>query len=252
MSANSLFLEAFKGMKRFGPGSDESTKRAISLYPADKQELKILDIGCGIGTHTLLLAEHFPAADITAIDVCEPHIEKLNQKAKANGMADRLHGITMSMFSMTFPDESFDLIWSEGAIYIAGFTSGLRDWRCLLKKGGYLICSEISWLKDNPSKESMDFWQEGYSQMNTIAEKLKQIEAAGYELAAHFVCPVSDWTENYYDPIEKNLKEMKANHPDDPDAEQIIQSLGAEIGLYRKHPDDYSYVFYIMKKTCEE
>lgn len=33
----------------------------------------------------------------------------------------------MSMFEMDFEPESFDLIWSEGSIYIAGFQTGLKD-----------------------------------------------------------------------------------------------------------------------------
>ena len=41
----------------------------------------------------------------------------------------------MSMFEMSFDDETFDLIWAEGSIYIAGFVRGIRDWKRLLKKG---------------------------------------------------------------------------------------------------------------------
>ena len=79
------FYEAFNGMKRFGPGSDESTLRAIKMFPANTSRLKILDIGCGIGTHTLILAKHFPEADIIAIDNHAPHIEKLNEAAAKRG-----------------------------------------------------------------------------------------------------------------------------------------------------------------------
>ena len=139
------FYEAFEGMKRFGPGSDESTMRAAEMFPAKKKP-KILDIGCGIGTHTFAVAEKFPDADITAIDIYEPHIEKLNSLASKYGLSDRVRGIVMSMFEMTFENESFDLIWSEGAAYIAGFSNAIKDWKRLLKPGGYIICSEISWL----------------------------------------------------------------------------------------------------------
>lgn len=139
------FYEAFEGMKRFGPGSDESTMRAAEMFPAKKKP-KILDIGCGIGTHTFAVAKKFPDADITAIDIYEPHIEKLNSLASEYGLSDRVRGIVMSMFEMTFENESFDLIWSEGAAYIAGFSNAIKDWKRLLKPGGYIICSEISWL----------------------------------------------------------------------------------------------------------
>ena len=149
-------------MERLGPGSRESTEKALAFFPRKSQPVRILDVGCGVGTHTFLLASHFPKADITAIDSHSPYIQTLNQSAAARGISDRVHGLEMSMFDMTFEKESFDLIWSEGAIYIIGFERGLKEWKRFLKPGGFQICSEISWLKDDPSRESLDFWQSAY------------------------------------------------------------------------------------------
>ena len=59
----------------------------------------------------------------------------------------------MSMFEMSFDDETFDLIWAEGSIYIAGFVRG-SEIETSAEEGGYIVCSEISWLKENPSEES--------------------------------------------------------------------------------------------------
>ena len=242
------FYEAFNGMKRFGPGSDESTLRAIKMFPANTSRLKILDIGCGIGTHTLILEKHFPEADIIAIDNHAPHIEKLNEAAAKRGDSGRIHGIVMSMFEMTFENESFDLIWSEGAAYIAGFSHAIRDWKRLLKPNGYIICSEISWISDAPSEESKLFWKEGYSEMNTVECKIKQIQEQGYDCTVHFICPDSDWTVNYYEPIARNLKKMEERYRGNTQAMEAVQNLRDEIILYKKHPSDYSYVFYAMKK----
>ncbi|MGE5484827.1 MAG: hypothetical protein ACM3X4_07420 [Ignavibacteriales bacterium] len=50
----------------------------------------------------------------------------------------------MSMLQLSFPPESFDLIWSEGAIYIMGFGNGLTAWKPLLRRGGYVVVSELS------------------------------------------------------------------------------------------------------------
>ena len=36
-----------------------------------------------------------------------------------------------SMLSLDYPDESFDLVWAEGSIFIIGFDQGLEDWRRL-------------------------------------------------------------------------------------------------------------------------
>lgn len=248
------FYEAFSGMDRLGPGSAASTKRAadlLSVPPAECGGWNILDIGCGKGAHTMILAERFPDAEITAIDIHLPYIEKLNETAEKRGFSERVRGTVMSMFEMSFADESFDLIWSEGSVYIPGFTGGIRDWKRLLKKGGYLACSEISWLTENPSEASRAFWEAGYPQIDTISGKIRQIQKAGYEIRDWFICPVSDWT-GYYDSIEKNLKNMSERYSTGgAGAEQataVVRSLREEISLYRTHPEDYSYVFYIMKK----
>jgi SAM-dependent methyltransferase len=242
------FYEAFEDMKRFGPGSDESTTRAAKMFPVKKNSLKILDIGCGIGTHTFVIARKFPNADIIAIDTYAPHIEKLNFIAAECELADRVHGIVMSMFEMTFENESFDLIWSEGSAYIAGFSNAIKDWKRLLKSGGYIICSEISWLRDNPSEESKEFWNEAYSEMNTIGRKTEQIREQGYEFEGCFTCPVSDWTVNYYDKIAKNLEKLEKRYPGNAQAMEAVQHLQEEINLYKEHNNDYSYIFYAMKK----
>ncbi len=242
------FYQAFDGMTRFAPGSTESTLRAMKMYKPKGKELKILDIGCGIGAHTLLLAENYPEAEITAIDIHKPHIDTLNETAKQRGVSDRVHGEVMSMFEMSFPDGYFDLIWAEGSIYIAGFSNGLRDWKRFLKSEGYLICSEISWITDNPSKESRSFWNAAYSQMDFISNKIKQIEGAGYVPQGYFICPVTDWTENYYNPLRKNLDRIAEEYGDIEEAMELVTSLREEADLYERNSEDYSYVFYAMKK----
>ncbi|EOD01719.1 class I SAM-dependent methyltransferase [Caldisalinibacter kiritimatiensis] len=186
------FFEAFNGLDRLAPGSQASTLKAISMFNGSKEHIKILDIGCGNGIHTMLLAQEFPNATIIAIDNHMPFIENLNSTAEKFGLSNRVIGKCISMFEMPFEENSFDLIWSEGAIYIAGFENGLRDWKKFLKNDGYLICSEISWITNTPSEKISAYWNEEYPQIDTIENKIKQIESAGYSYQSHFVMPVTD------------------------------------------------------------
>ena len=62
MTKEDYFYEAFQGMERLGPGSRESTEKALAFFPRKSQPVRILDVGCGVGTHTFLLASHFPKA----------------------------------------------------------------------------------------------------------------------------------------------------------------------------------------------
>lgn len=243
------FHEAFDNMKRLGPGSKASTIQAAGSYKGKAKKFKILDIGCGKGIHTLQLASFFPEAEIIAIDSHMPNIEWAEKEINKHNLSDRIKVICCTMFDMPFEEKEFDLIWSEGAIYIAGFANGLRDWKHYLKDAGYLICSEISWITDRPSKESRTFWEANYPQMASIEQKVSTIEESGFSFVSSFICPEEDWTDEYYVPLEKNLRAMEEKYEHHDDALTVIKMLRDEIQLYERCKKDYSYVFYTMIKS---
>ncbi len=242
------FYEAFQNLKRLGPGSEESTLRALKYIKPDKN-IKILDVACGVGTHTFILAKHLPNATIIAIDNNQKYINQLNLEAQKAGLSNRVIGKCMSMFEMDFAFEDFDCIYSEGGIYIAGFSNGLKDWKKYLKPNGTFICSEISWIKDEPSKASKEFWCERYPQIDNVENKVKIAEKIGYSKINTFICPKADWLDNYYLPLEKNLKSMQNKYQNNNEAIEVINMIKAEIDLYKNNSDDYSYVFYVLENS---
>lgn len=243
------FFEAFEKLERFAPGSERSTIHATSFVNNKNKEMKILDIGCGVGVHTLLLAKVFQNSVVKAIDNHAPYIDILNDKIKKQGISNRVIGEHISMFEMTFEENSFDIIWAEGSIYITGFENGLRDWKKYLKNGGYLICSELSWITNNPSQESHDFWNEGYPQIDTVSNKIKQIEKIGYTFVSEFILPKEDWVDSYYAPLQVKLDIMKQKYAENETALKALSIIQEEIDLYHRNSDDYSYVFYIIKNN---
>lgn len=243
------FFEAFDTLERLSPGSDKSTIQATSFVDDNNKNMTILDIGCGVGIHTLLLAKVFPNATIKAIDSHVPYIDILNHKAQTQGISNRVIGEHASMFDMPFEENIFDIIWAEGSIYVAGFENGLNDWKKYLKNGGYLICNELSWITNNPSQESYSFWNEEYPQIDTISNKIKQIEKMGYTFVSEFTLPKEDWIDNYYGPLQANLDFMKQKYTKNRVALEVIAMIQEEINLYHRYSDDYSYVFYIMKNN---
>ena len=101
-------------------------------------EPRILDIGCGSGASTLELAR-LSGGDIVAVDIDKEALDKLVKKAEIEGLSSRVTVVHSSMLEMDFPSNSFDIIWSEGAISYIGFERGLREWRGLLVPDGYLV-----------------------------------------------------------------------------------------------------------------
>lgn len=135
----------------------------------------------------------------------------------------------------------------EQSISLA-FEQGLKDWKSYLKKDGYLVCSEISWLHDNPSVESKTFWHEGYPEINTIANKINLITKHGYSYNFSFILPKTDWLESYYHPLEESLQKMEDKYEENAEASTVIHIIREEINLYRRNSHDYSYCFYGMQK----
>ncbi len=65
------------------------------------------------------------------------------------------------MLEMDFKNGTFDLIWSEGALYSMGFQNGLRKCYQLLQKGVYLAVTEGVMLKSNApadTKTILSMW----------------------------------------------------------------------------------------------
>lgn len=123
-----LFFELFSDLPRQGPGDSACTRRALSLIPPLSPADRILDIGCGTGAQTMELARNSPAS-IVAVDFHPPYIEELKRRAAQSGIDARVRPCVGDMTHLDFPPHEFDLVWSEGAIYIMGFDAGLVAWR---------------------------------------------------------------------------------------------------------------------------
>ena len=154
----------------------------------------------------------------------------------------------MSMLEMDFEPEQFDLIWSEGALYIMGFEEGFKVCRPYLKPGGYMAVTEASWFKPDPPREARDFWQMAYPAIGRIEENIQRIEAQGYRLAENFHLPDSSWWEHYYKPLEARVSMLREKYAGNQEIQDALDEELAEITLFRKYSSCYGYEFYIAQK----
>lgn len=245
----SLMVDLHREGERQGPGSDGETLRALELSRVDRNAvLNVADIGCGTGAATLVLATKLPNARITAVDLFPEFLEVLKRRAVAAGCSDRIETLAVSMDTLSFAQESLDLIWSEGAIYNMGFRKGLEAWRPFLKPGGVLAVSEITWLHPEPPQEIIAHWNSEYPEIATATEKIATLESAGHDLIGYFVLPSTSWIDNYYKPTELRIPGFIARHVDEPDAFQVVEMERQEAELYRRYQDWFSYGFYIARK----
>ena len=242
-----IIYEYFSKTERQGPGSPEETLKALGFVDGLTENSKIADIGCGTGGQTMVLGENTPCETIIGVDTCEDFIRQFNQKAKIKNLQDRVKGIVGNMENLPFREEELDLIWSEGAIYNIGFERGLNEWRKFLKQGGYIAVTENTWFSEERPAEIQDFWQKAYPEIDTISNKVAQMQKAGYLPIATYILPETIWTDYYtWQTLRREsfLKKYEGNNA----IEEFVASMRYEAELYYKYKTYYGYMFYIGKK----
>jgi len=239
-------FELYEGLPRQGPGSDEATLAALSMVTGLPARPDILDVGCGTGKQTLVLAKA-TGGIVTAVDTHQPFLDELLRRAEERGLSSRVRVCNCDMRDLPFAPRSFDLIWSEGAIYVAGFSAGLAAWKKFLRPGGYMAVTELCWLVDDPPAPAREYWSVNYPDMNTVGRNAGVIERAGYELRGTMVLPESAWWEDYYLMMEKRIKILRQSHRDDDVMQAGLDAAEKEMEVYRSCSGSYGYVFFVMR-----
>lgn len=246
-----FFWTIHRGLPRQGPGDFETTREALALVGPLPGRPLVLDLGCGPGAQTLDLAALLPDARIAALDLHPPFVTELRQRAAAAGISGRVLPVVGNMARPPFPEERFDLLWSEGAAYVIGFEDALTTWRTLLKPDGVLAVSEIVRLRPELPPEPAKLF-EGYPAL-TDAEGLRAVAArAGYEVVGDFVLREDAWWADYYRPLEARLGVLAREHHGDGAAMAAIAASRAEIDAYRRHSSAYGYLFLVMRRPVRE
>ncbi len=242
-----LIGEYFSLVDRQGPGSSETTHRAMQFVPLLSPSAHVADVGCGTGTATLDIAKE-SGARVVGVDLIPRFLDILKEKAVRSGLSDRVSTLCADMSQLPFGDEELDVIWSEGAVYNIGFRRGLHEWRRFIKSGGYIAVTELTWLRPSCPSEIKSFWGEAYPGMGTLDSNIKTLTDEGYYPVAAFTLPENCWTDNYYIPQRKAQNEFLSRHKGDEAALQLVEGMRREAGLYEEYGGYYGYVFYIGRK----
>jgi len=245
-----MFFKIYEGLDREGPGSFAMTKRAFDLCEGVPAKPAILELGCGSGGATMSLAK-LTEGTVVATDVYQPFLDRVNKRADAAGVSDRVTAEKRDMGELDFAPESFDLIWCEGAAYIMGVDKALDYWKQFLKPGGCVVISDAVWLskeiQENAPEEVKEFWVQGYSAMRTAEDNQQAGEERGYTPLGHFTIDTKCW-DDFYDDVDRRLDEIEDEYGSDPDGRAIIDISRKENILYRKHPGMYGYEFHVFRK----
>jgi serine/threonine-protein kinase HipA len=248
MSLDALFT-LFTGLPRQGPGSDRSTLEALRRLPPLRKDAMVLDVGCGTGRPTRVLARTLRTR-VTGIDIHQPYLDELARAAAQEGLSEFVETRCRSMEALDYAPGSVDLIWSEGAIFVLGVAQALRQWKPLLRPGGLLAFTDVSWLAADPPAEAVAFFAEEYPSITTLEGNRRLAGSEGYEVLDAFPLPAAEWYTEYYIPLRERIAELLPTLATQPELAAVVASTEREMDLFDRFSAAYGYVFYLLRRPA--
>ena len=106
---------------------------------------RVLDIGAGVGTGTVALAERFGDAVVTAVDLSADMLDAVSATATARGLSDRVATLQADVAADSLDVEPADLIWSANALHeVDDPARAFTTLHASLRPGGLLAVLEMA------------------------------------------------------------------------------------------------------------
>ncbi|NJN01472.1 MAG: methyltransferase domain-containing protein [Leptolyngbyaceae cyanobacterium SL_1_1] len=118
------------------------------------QRTTVLDVGCGIGGSSRILAKDYGFA-VTGITISPQQVERARQLTPTGLSAQFLVDDAMAL---SFPDESFDVVWSiEAGPHMPDKAVFAKELLRVLKPGGVLVVAD--WNQRDDRRQPLNVWE---------------------------------------------------------------------------------------------
>jgi ubiquinone/menaquinone biosynthesis C-methylase UbiE len=110
---------------------------------------RILDAGCGFGETLIRLAESFPEAVLTGIDLSDPLLDIARSNAARAGFSQRIEFKKADVGSTSYPDKYFDVVLNINMVHVVeNPVQMLDELERILAVDGHLFIVDIrrSWI----------------------------------------------------------------------------------------------------------
>lgn len=232
-----------------GQGVDSCTREAIRLLPPLRTPPAIIDLGCGRGHQTIVLASHF-RAPVIAVDESQTALDDMIDAARAAGADSWIKPRLGSLSELPDARESFDLVWSENGVRTIGMKQAIALWSPLLRKRGVLVVGDCSWIHPNPPAEAAAFWRDRYyPKMVDVATVHAIAQEAGLRVYDSYALPRSIWRSEYFEPLSRRIAKRRNDAATDPRLDAAIHQAETEIQMFDRWGDRFQYMFYLMRRV---
>jgi ubiquinone/menaquinone biosynthesis C-methylase UbiE len=122
-------------VKRFSRGGrliDRREKRAVLEALNPLEDRKVLEIACGTGRFTVMLAER--GVDIVGLDISSAMMAEGRKKARSTGVDDHIEFLRGDAARLPFPDDHFDTVFAMRFFHLADTPAKFLAEMCRVSK----------------------------------------------------------------------------------------------------------------------
>jgi SAM-dependent methyltransferase len=106
---------------------------------------RILDVGCGTGSGALALIRRFEGANVISVDMSAAFLKRLNDKARALGVADRIRTVQADVDEGWPAIDTVDLAWASNSLHhVADPDRVLAEVFATIRPGGFMAVAEMN------------------------------------------------------------------------------------------------------------
>lgn len=225
-------------MDRSTAGSEDTARRVLAMSGIKSAD-KVLFFGDDLTT-VRLIAE--TGADVTAT-FAEKSRAEAAEKAGFKVEADWEHGVPEA-------DGGWDALWFNGLTEPDGVAGRLERIRDKLKSKGAAVYRTFCWLID-PSLDTKSFVERRFGRPVQIDAVLREAKALGFTVEDFYIAPKSDWRQGFYEPMKALVQELEGSGElSDPngEAQSGAGELRREMDMFELHSEEYSFVYYVLRK----
>ncbi|MDD3245282.1 MAG: class I SAM-dependent methyltransferase [Methanosarcina sp.] len=132
---------SYLGVPYYHTGGLTSTKKLAELCRIDRTK-KVLMIGCGTGFSACFLARKI-GCNVMGIDIAELSLEEAKERARRQGVSDRVEFRVADAYALPFEAGTFDAVITEFVSQFLDRGRTFKEFARVLKQGGYVGINEM-------------------------------------------------------------------------------------------------------------
>ena len=178
---NAIAPVTYDAVTQFAAPPNEVKQRQAAIAKIVGQPQRILDLGCGTGSSTLMLKQAFPRANVTGLDISPYMLTMAKHKAQRAGLTiDWQQGLAEAtkLNSGEFDLIAIAFLFHETPVEVS--QSILLECQRLLKSGGQIIILDGNQRSLRYTPWLIKLFREPYSQVYAAGNVDDWLEAAGF------------------------------------------------------------------------